>query len=279
MCGGNLRRGLELESAAEGDRRKGGHEVEQAGLGALVLPECLVVHEEVEHLAFLGFHPAHELLGCERPLVPVAVGEAESDVVAEGVVPEKDLLLRPEVVVIDVVGRLPAHDVAGTLGEDGVETHLVHLRAYAVGIDELGVAESLGLHAEVFLDGGLVLEHLMLELGLGRKGCERMVIGLAEELHAAGLGQCAEAVDDLRSVAVELLERRTSDGEGDLELALLLLDSIEKDLVHGEVALLGDPLQDGPVGVVVIVVRVLSDIEETIEAQPCGLMDLEIQTD
>ena len=119
----------------------------------------------------------------------------------------------------------------------------------------------------------------MVELGLGREGCERMVIGLAEELHAAGLGQCAEAVDDLRSVAVELLERRTSDGEGDLELALLLLDSIEKDLVHGEVALLGDPLQDGPVGVVVIVVRVLSDIEETIEAQPCGLMDLEIQTD
>ena len=98
-----------------------------------------------------------------------------------------------------------------------------------------------------------------------------MVIRLAEELDAARRGQGAEAVDHVRGEALELLQGGTGDGERHLELAQLG--------VHRQIALLGDAPEDGPVGEVVIVVRVLADIEESVEPEPGGLMDLEIQAD
>ena len=132
---------------------------------------------------------------------------------------------------------------------------------------------------EQVLDGLLVLEHLVGELGLGSEGRQGVVIGLAQELHAAGLGQGAEAVDHVRREALELLQGGTGDGERHLELALVRMDQLEKLGVHREIALLGDAAEDGAVGEVVIVVGVLADIEESVEPEPGGLMDLEIQAD
>ena len=103
-----------------------------------------------------------------------------------------------------------------------------------------------------------------------------MVVGLAEELHATGLGELAEALDDLGRVAVELLQGRTGDGEGQLELALALGDRLEQEFVHRQIALLRDALEDHAVGKIVIIVRVFTDIEKPVQAQAGGLMDLEI---
>ena len=143
--------------------------------------------------------------------------------------------------------------MAGTLGEHGVISHSVHEFSDMVGVDELGVPEGHRGHAEVTLDGLLVPEHLMLELERVGQGCERVVVGLAEELHAAGLCQLTEAVDDLGSVPVELLEGGTGDGEGHPELTVALLDSLEKGLVHRKIAFLRNPLENGSVGKVVVI--------------------------
>ena len=184
-----------------------------------------------------------------------------------------------EVGVRDVVRALPAHDVAGAFGQHRLESEFGDHRADAVGVDELGVAEGLRRHAEILLHRRLVLEHLVLELLLGGQGRQRVVVGLAEEFHAAGVGQLAEALDHLGGIAVELLQGGAGDGEGQLELALVLLDSLEQQLVHRQIALLGDALEDRPVGEIVIVMGVLADIEETVKAETGGLMDLEVQAD
>ena len=168
--------------------------------------------------------------------------------------------------------------MTGALGEHGLVAEVIDGIADGVGIDKLGVAEGDGLHAEILLDGSLVLLHLVLELSVGCERSERVVIGLAEELDASRSREAAEAVDHLRSVAVELFKRGTGDGERHLERSLALLDSLEEEFIHREVALLGYPLEDGPVGEVVIVMRVLADIEEPVQSESCRLVYLKVQT-
>ena len=90
-------------------------EVEDAGLGPLVLAERLVVHEQVaeEAVAVDLVDPAGELLGRQRPLLPGAVAEAERDVVAQPVVLQQQLELRRVRRAVDVVGAAVAEDVVG----------------------------------------------------------------------------------------------------------------------------------------------------------------------
>ena len=124
-----------------------------------------------------------------------------------------------------------------------------------------------------------MLLHLVDELRLGGQGGQGVVVCLAEELHAAGLGQLAEALDHFGSVAVELLQDRTGDGEGQLEFALALGDRLEQQLVHRQIALLRDALEDRAVGEIIIIVGVFADIEKSVKAQAGRLVDLEIQAD
>ena len=169
--------------------------------------------------------------------------------------------------------------MAGAFGKHRLEPQAIDHFADGVGVDELGVAERGGRDAEQVLDGLLVLEHLVGELGLGGEGGQGMVISLAEEFHAARGGQGPEGVDYLGGEALELLQGGTGDGEGHLELSLPRLDLLEELGVHRQIALLRDAAEDGPVGEIVIVVGILADIKESVEPQTGGLMDLEIQAD
>ena len=105
-----------------------------------------------------------------------------------------------------------------------------------------------------------------------------MVVCLGEELHATRPRELLETLDNLGSITVELLQHGAGQGEGHLEFALRGLDGVEKDIVHRQIALACDPLQDGPVGEVIVVVRVFTNIEEPVLPEPCRLMDLKIQT-
>ena len=269
--------GHELHPAVrEHLRGQGAHEIEYAALGLLVLAEGLVVHKQVHDISVRLLEPSGELLGRQGPLGPAALGEAEGQVVAELVVAEKELQAGLGLGSVDIIRTLPAHNVAGAFREHSLESEVIDLAGDGVGIDELGVAEGHGSDAEVFLDGLLVLLHLVDELGGGGQGGKRVVVGLAEELHLAGGRKLTEAVQHLGGVAVELLERRAGDRKSHLELALALGDGLEKQFIHRQIALLRHSLEDGAVGVVVVVVGVLSYIEEPVLTEPCGLMDLEI---
>ena len=124
-----------------------------------------------------------------------------------------------------------------------------------------------------------MLEDLVTELRLAGEGGQGAVVGLAQEFHLAGFRQGLETGDHFRSEALELLQGAAGDGIGDLEFALALPDQVQHELVHGQVTLLGDAAEDGPVGKVIVIMGVFADIEKSVQAEPGGLMDLEIQAD
>ena len=166
-----------------------------------------------------------------------------------------------------------------TFGEHGLEAHVRDGHADVVGIDELGVAEDLGFHAQIFFEGGFLLLDLIAEFHHVLESRKAVVVGFAEYLHATGVHEGLEAVDNLGSVTVELLQHSAGDGECHLEFALVLLDCLEQELIHGQIALLRHPAEYGAVRKVVVIMGVLADVEESEQTKPRGLMDLEIQTD
>ena len=94
-----------------------------------------------------------------------------------------------------------------------------------------------------------------------------MAVGLGKELDAPGLGHSLEALDDLRRIDLELVEHCATDREGDAELALELLEKVEKYVIGGQVACVRQLVDVALVGVVVIIVVVVSDIEESVSTE------------
>ena len=106
-----------------------------------------------------------------------------------------------------------------------------------------------------------------------------MVVRLVEEFHTAGVRKLLEALQNFGRVFEALFDERAGHGEGDAEAALMVLDKLQHEGVHGQVALFGHLLHHSAVFFHIFVVVVNADIEETEFAQAVGLMHLEIKTD
>ena len=139
------------------------HKVENTCGSSLVLTESLIVHKEVHNLAVAGLEPGHELVGCERPVLPAFVGETECDIVAQTGIAEKEFLVLLRGCLVKIVRTLPTENVLCTFSEDGLESEVSNHIGNGVGIDELSVAESGRSDTEILLDGFLVLCNLVLE--------------------------------------------------------------------------------------------------------------------
>ena len=101
----------------------------------------------------------------------------------------------------------------GALGEASLESHGEHLGGDVVRVDELGVAEHLGLDAEQRVEFvALGLDLLGEFLGVAEGG-ERVGVGGGEELDLAGVGELFEEVDELGYVLLELLDGGAGDGD------------------------------------------------------------------
>ena len=57
----------------------------------------------------------------------------------------------------------------------------------------------------------------------------------------------------------------------------MLLDLLEKHLVHRQIALVGDTAENCPILEIIVIMRVLTDIEEPVKTEPGWLMNLEIK--
>ena len=104
-----------------------------------------------------------------------------------------------------------------------------------------------------------------------------MIISFAEELGASRVRKLAETVNDFRCISLELLQCRTAYGESHLECALVLIYEFKQELVHRKIAQVSHSLENGPVREVIIIMRILADIEKPVTSQSGRLMDLEIQ--
>ena len=255
-------------------------ELKDAALARLQLAQRVVVHEQVDQLFLLGqlVDPVDVLVGREGIGCPLGVAETERDVVAQLAVLQQQLELGSRSTAVQEVGRAPAQHVLGIGGDGGFEAHGIDHRGHVVVINQLGVAEHLGLLAEELVDLGIV----SLDLGHKLVGVverrQAVGIGLAQELDAAGSGQFLHRVDELGYILFQLLQRGAADGEGHFELLAVFLDHVEQHLVGGQIRPLCDARDDVIVGKVIIVVVVVADVEETVMFQAERLMNLEIKT-
>jgi len=85
-----------------------------------------------------------------------------------------------------------------------------------------------------------------------------------EEFDAAGLGQLAEAVQDLRRVPIKLLQRHARDRIGDPKPPLMLADCLEHHAIGRQVALVSHLPHD--LGVFVVVEVVPIGVEDAVAA-------------
>ena len=114
------------------------------------------------------------------------------------------------------------------------------------------------------LDGFLMLEYLIFELQRTAYRRERVIISLAKEFHTACFCQFLKALQHLRSIAIELLERTSRNGERYLERTIGSLDGLQEGFVHRQVTLLSHSLKDGPIREVIIIMRIFAYIEKSI---------------
>ena len=86
-----------------------------------------------------------------------------------------------------------------------------------VAVDQFGVSEDGGgLADEVLYEFGVQVDLVFKLVAAVEKG-EAVVVGLAEELDAPGLGQRLQHVDDFGAVLLELLDDGAGYGDGESE--------------------------------------------------------------
>ena len=103
-----------------------------------------------------------------------------------------------------------------------------------------------------------------------------MGIGLGEEFYAAGVVELLQEFDDLRGVVFELLDGTAGERDGALEVAAILLGHVDEGIEGGDVRAFGRLADGAGVLVVVVVVVVGTDVEETIALEMDVLVNLKI---
>ena len=244
-----------------------------------MLAKGLVVHKEVQHLAILALQPINILVGGQRVLVPALVREAECDIVAQLVVTQQKAQLLVDSVSIYVVGALPTHHVARALGQHSLEAHLGYHLTDLIRVDQLGVTESGRFLTELLLDQCSVSLNLAYELLLIGQRSQRVRVGLGQELNATRFSQLLERLQNFGSVLTELVDSGTGDRERHLKCALMLLNQIEQERVHRQIAQTCNLLHNRLVGQIIQIVMVFAHIKEAVLAQTKRLMYLKIKTD
>ena len=245
-----------------------------------MLPERLVIHEQIDEIpgGVGGVRPLGKLVRRERKFGPLVVREPEGDVVREAVILEQKLEAIAPRRAVDEVRAAPAEHMIRTLGKHGLVAHRFHGPCQIVVVDKFRIAEDTGRYAEERFDPLVVQGDLFPELLRGIQKRQRMVVRLGKQFHASGGHQFPEALDDFRRVGLELIERRSGNGETDLEPAVVFADQLEQKRVHGQVAFTGHLQHDAAVRVLVLVKGVHADVEKGVVPQPVRLVDLKIET-
>ena len=270
----------ELNTALIGKAWQSLKELKDAARCWLQRAECLEIEADIDDLLLgrCGCDPVHILVGGEGEGIPRGVGEAECDVVGELVVLEQKLEFGHRGCRVYIVGRLPAEDVLGALGDAALEAHCENLRSDIVGIDKLGIAEHLGFHPEEFVQLVALHLHLLAEFFRIIERCQRVSVWCGNKLYLACVGKLVQQIDELGHVLLELLDGDTCDRDRAAECALGVVDHAQQCLCCGDIALMGYAGHDVVVEEVIVVVVVVTDVEETIALETERLMYLEVKT-
>ena len=256
----------------------GAQEVEDVRRQRLSNTQSREFHEDVDDLALLGVRGnlVHVVVGEQGIALPLGVIEAKRDVVRQLHVAKQQLQVGSQSAVVHIVGRLPSEHVLGALGEHALEAHLRSHQTDVVRVDERRVAQHLRSLSEVLLHLGHLLLHVSLEGLLVDERRQTVTVGLGQELHAARLVHFLQLLQHLRSVHLQLLDAHAREREGHLEVLAVLLNHLVERVQGRHVGTFCNIADRALVLVVVVVIVIGTDVEETIALQMNNLMYLKI---
>ena len=112
-----------------------------------------------------------------------------------------------------------------TFGNYRVEAaNLVDNRRQAVVVNKLGISENARCLTEKTFDGLPVGLYLVDKFVLRIQKAQTVIIGFAEKLHAAGVGQLFECGQYLRRKPFELFEQNACDAIGYFKFSLVFFE-------------------------------------------------------
>ena len=103
-----------------------------------------------------------------------------------------------------------------------------------------------------------------------------MAVRLCEELHATGLVELLQFLKHLWSVHLELFDACSGERECHLEVLAVVANHIMQHIECGHVRTLGDVADATLILVVIVIIMVGTDIEETVTFEMNDLMYLKI---
>ena len=278
VFGEHLGRCGELNAHVLCELRQGAEEVEDVAAERLIVAESGELHHDAHHVLALGqrCNPTEPLVGHERVFRPGSVVEAKSDVVRKLVVAQDEREARVLSAGIDVVRALPTEDVLSALDHHALEAHVGHQGSDLVVVDERAVAEHLRALSEYLFNLLCLTFCLGDEVVDVAKRREAVAVWLSKELDASRCCQAPEEVEHFGGILLDELQRDAADAEGHFEGFAVLCNHVEHCLQGRLVAFLEEFVDDAFVLVVVVVVVVGADVEETIAFEVYGLVYLEV---
>jgi hypothetical protein len=239
--------------------------------------EGFIVHKEVDGVAVAVdlIDPAGEFFGSQRPFFPIPVSETERDVVAEAIIFKQQFGLGATGCLIEEVRRSSLEDMIGAFADNALEAELRDQVGEIVVVNQFGVAEDLGFLAEVFFDESALEVDLFGELFSAIEERKGMIIGFGEEFDAPCVGKSLEGVEDLWIILLELLDDDAGERIRTAEMAVVLFDQVEHDLIGRKITFVRDFPKN--LGIFIFIEVNGVGIEDTVSSKSIRLMDLKIK--
>jgi len=83
----------------------------------------------------------------------------------------------------------------------------------------------------------------------------------------------------MRSIQLELINCNAGNRKSDLKPIPMLSYQVEKYVVSRQITFFSDFIDDGFIGIIIIIIVIISYIEKPVSPEPERLMNLEIETD
>jgi hypothetical protein len=106
-----------------------------------------------------------------------------------------------------------------------------------------------------------------------------MGVCFCQKFNTIGLCQLAEAVNDFGCMHFQLVEGNTRNGEGDFEFSFVGLNHFQQQFIGRQEGFMHHLLQNAFIAEVVVIIMIVTNIEETISFEPKRLMNLEVEAD
>ena len=180
--------------------------------------------------------------------------------------------------MVYVVRTLPTQHMLGTLGQHTLEAHAGHYGTDLIVVDQARVTEHLGGFAKHLFHLVALAHHFFLEAIFVGQRRQAMGIRFCQEFAAAGVVQLMQEVQNGRSINLQLFQCHTRDGEGDFKSSSRIFDHFQQSCQCRNIRMFGHITDTGFIGVVIIIIVVSANVEETITFQVNNLVYFKIKT-